>query len=50
MERQYGMNTYKQGKTEKGGELFIANDELPGASRKTTYAQKSAAQLALSER
>jgi len=28
-ELQYGMNNYKQGKAEKGGELFISNYQLP---------------------
>jgi DNA adenine methylase len=28
-ELQYGMNNYKQGKAEKGSELFIANYQLP---------------------
>jgi len=28
-ELQYGMNNYKQGKAEKGNELFISNYELP---------------------
>lgn len=28
-ELQYGMNNYKQGKAEKGGELFISNYPLP---------------------
>ncbi|SRR6266498_1706012 len=28
-ELQYGMNNYKQGKAEKGSELFIANYDLP---------------------
>lgn len=49
-ELQYGMNNYKQGKAEKGNELFIANYELPRLSEKMTYKQKSAAQLALFER
>lgn len=26
---QYGMNNYKQGRAEKGSELFISNYELP---------------------
>ncbi|MFQ3684317.1 MAG: DNA adenine methylase, partial [Roseiflexus sp.] len=28
-ELQYGMNNYKQGKAEKGSELFISNYPLP---------------------
>lgn len=35
-ELQYGMNNYKQGKAEKGNELFIANYELPRLSEKTS--------------
>lgn len=31
---QYGMNNYKQGKAEKGNELFIANYSLPKLSEK----------------
>lgn len=33
-ELQYGMNNYKQGKAEKGNELFIANYDLPEPSKK----------------
>ena len=33
-ELQYGMNNYKQGKAEKGSELFITNYNLPKLSRK----------------
>lgn len=33
-ELQYGMNNYKQGKAEKGNELFIANYDLPNLSQK----------------
>lgn len=32
-ELQYGMNNYKQGKAEKGNELFISNYKLPELSR-----------------
>ena len=35
-ELQYGMNNYKQGKAEKGNELFISNYELPRLSEKTS--------------
>jgi DNA adenine methylase len=33
-ELQYGMNNYKQGKAEKGSELFITNYDLPKLSSK----------------
>jgi len=32
-ELQYGMNNYKQGKAEKGSELFIANYQLPALAQ-----------------
>jgi DNA adenine methylase len=37
---QYGMNNYKQGKAEKGSELFITNYNLPNLSQKQN-AEKS---------
>src|SRR5690606_8903394 len=49
-ELQYGMNNYKQGRAEKGNELFISNYDLPRLSKKTSYKQKEVAQLALFER
>lgn len=49
-ELQYGMNNYKQGRAEKGNELFISNYDLPRLSKKTSYKQKEIAQLALFER
>lgn len=36
-ELQYGMNNYKQGKAEKGSELFIANYDLVGLGSKTSF-------------
>lgn len=36
-ELQYGMNNYKQGKAEKGSELFIANYDLVGLAKRTDY-------------
>ena len=33
-ELQYGMNNYKQGKAEKGKELFISNYTLPKKYKK----------------
>lgn len=49
-ELQYGMNNYKQGKAEKGNELFISNYDLPRLTKKVTYNQEKVAQLALFER
>lgn len=49
-ELQYGMNNYKQGKADKGNELFIANYDLPKLTQKKTYNQEPFAQLALFER
>ena len=46
-ELQYGMNNYKQGKAEKGNELFIANYNLPKLSEKTKAKQETHAQLVL---
>jgi DNA adenine methylase len=36
-ELQYGMNNYKQGKAEKGSELFIANYNLVGLASKKSF-------------
>lgn len=49
-ELQYGMNNYKQGKADKGNELFIANYDLPRLPAKPTRKQEPLAQLALFER
>lgn len=49
-ELQYGMNNYKQGKADKGNELFISNYNLPKLMSKTTYKQEPVAQLALFEK
>jgi DNA adenine methylase len=46
-ELQYGMNNYKQGKAEKGNELFITNYELPKLSRKREARQDAHSQLTL---
>ena len=46
-ELQYGMNNYKQGKAEKGNELFISNYELPRLSEKTRKKTRSEMQLSL---
>ena len=43
-ELQYGMNNYKQGKAEKGNELFISNYELPLMLKNKTNKEKGAAQ------
>lgn len=45
-ELQYGMNNYKQGKAEKGNELFISNYKLPLTAEKKIKKEKVAAQLA----
>lgn len=47
---QYGMNNYKQGKAEKGNELFISNYKLPKLAPKNDRAQEAVAQLQLFER
>jgi len=46
-ELQYGMNNYKQGKAEKGNELFISNYKLPLMSKNKTNKEKEIAQLVL---
>lgn len=46
-ELQYGMNNYKQGKAEKGNELFVANYELPRLSEKTSKKTHPEMQLSL---
>lgn len=46
-ELQYGMNNYKQGKAEKGSELFIANYDLPRLSEKTSKKTHLEMQLSL---
>ena len=46
-ELQYGMNNYKQGKAEKGNELFISNYELAVKTKSRTDRDKEIAQLAL---
>jgi DNA adenine methylase len=47
---QYGMNNYKQGKAEKGRELFISNYKLPKLAQNIERLPKAAAQLELFER
>ncbi|MEB3125852.1 MAG: DNA adenine methylase [Synechococcales bacterium] len=42
---QYGMNNYKQGKAEKGSELFISNYELPIKQKNELSEEKKAEQL-----
>jgi len=49
-ELQYGMNNYKQGKAEKGNELFISNYDLPRLSKKAETDRELSAQLALFEK
>jgi DNA adenine methylase len=45
---QYGMNNYKQGKAEKGNELFISNYKLPVISKsKTDKKEDGITQLSL---
>ncbi|MFQ3582267.1 MAG: DNA adenine methylase, partial [Chloracidobacterium sp.] len=44
---QYGMNNYKQGKAEKGSELFIANYILPIKYKIEMTKEKKLEQLAL---
>lgn len=46
-ELQYGMNNYKQGKAEKGNELFISNYELPRLFEKTSKKTFPEMQLSL---
>lgn len=46
-ELQYGMNNYKQGKAEKGSELFISNYPLSMKSKKQTDTDKKMKQLEL---
>lgn len=46
-ELQYGMNNYKQGKAEKGNELFISNYELPRLSEKISKKTYPEMQLSL---
>lgn len=46
-ELQYGMNNYKQGKAEKGNELFIANYNLPRLSKKQDARRETISQLVL---
>lgn len=43
-ELQYGMNNYKQGKAEKGSELFISNYELPIKQKNELSEEKKAEQ------
>jgi DNA adenine methylase len=46
-ELQYGMNNYKQGKAEKGSELFIANYKLPKLSQTQNIDSSKPEQLSL---
>ncbi|MCC6299736.1 MAG: DNA adenine methylase [Anaerolineales bacterium] len=46
-ELQYGMNNYKQGKAEKGNELFIANYDLPRMTQRSNKEHQLTTQLAL---
>lgn len=46
-ELQYGMNNYKQGKAERGNELFISNYDLPALTKKSKIKQDESMQLAL---
>lgn len=46
-ELQYGMNNYKQGKAEKGSELFISNYLLPINSKSETSKDEKMKQLEL---
>ncbi|MBB1125630.1 DNA adenine methylase [Thiospirillum jenense] len=45
-ELQYGMNNYKQGKADKGNELFISNYALSILSKNSTSAPENLKQLA----
>lgn len=46
-ELQYGMNNYKQGKAEKGSELFISNYKLPAMLKSKTDRKEEMTQLIL---
>jgi DNA adenine methylase len=46
-ELQYGMNNYKQGKAEKGSELFISNYKLPIEQKNESTEEKRVEQLTL---
>jgi len=46
-ELQYGMNNYKQGKAEKGNELFISNYDLPRLSKPKFDTENASIQLHL---
>lgn len=46
-ELQYGMNNYKQGKAEKGSELFITNYNVPKLAQKKTVEDAKLEQLNL---
>jgi DNA adenine methylase len=46
-ELQYGMNNYKQGKAEKGSELFITNYDVPKLAKKKDVENSEAEQLNL---
>jgi DNA adenine methylase len=46
-ELQYGMNNYKQGKAEKGSELFITNYDVPKLSQKKNVENSEPEQLSL---
>ena len=46
-ELQYGMNNYKQGKAEKGNELFISNYVLPKTTKTKSDEKNRASQLPL---
>ena len=46
-ELQYGMNNYKQGKAEKGSELFITNYDVPNLAKKKNVEKSEAQQLNL---
>ena len=46
-ELQYGMNNYKQGKAEKGNELFIANYDLPRLAKPKSEKDETIVQLSL---
>ena len=45
-ELQYGMNNYKQGKADKGSELFISNYLLPITSKSKLHEEEKLKQLA----
>jgi DNA adenine methylase len=46
-ELQYGMNNYKQGKAEKGNELFITNYDLPRLMNRKSQRNEKSVQLSL---